>query len=94
MKALQSVGQIIAEVLKQLDNDRCMCVCVSVAACVTFQNISPSSYCQSIIGPPLYCRMPSEIGQVKVDSGCPSILGYDYTNHYASVAEGSRSAGL
>ena len=29
IKALQSVGQIIGEVLKQLDEERCECTCIT-----------------------------------------------------------------
>jgi 26S proteasome regulatory subunit T4 len=30
IKALQSVGQIIGEVLKQLDDERCLCPCLAM----------------------------------------------------------------
>lgn len=47
IKALQSVGQIIAEVLKQLDKERC-----------TFIRLTRLSHCQVLKWASLYCRMP------------------------------------
>lgn len=40
IKALQSVGQIIGEVLKQLDDERCKCLC----AIITDLNFSDFKY--------------------------------------------------
>lgn len=46
LKALQSVGQIIGEVLRQLDEERCKCdfACCS-SSCSYFESIKWSSLC-------------------------------------------------
>jgi 26S proteasome regulatory subunit T4 len=49
IKALQSVGQIIGEVLKQLDDERCELL--SRIPLVTSANVKLYSYRQSLFGP-------------------------------------------
>lgn len=46
IKALQSVGQIIGEVLKQLDEERCRC---SPTLCCKRMLMKPHSYCQRFV---------------------------------------------
>ena len=54
IKAVQSVGQIIAEVLKQLDDERCELVKLLLVATVDLFG----SYCQGVFWSPL-CRLVS-----------------------------------
>lgn len=59
IKALQSVGQIIGEVLKQLDEERCELAFPLCA--VTVQQLTlDTSYRQGIIRTPLRRRLPIE----------------------------------
>ena len=53
IKALQSVGQIIGEVLKQLDDERCM---LSSLACFATL-LTEFSHCQSFFGSKICCRL-------------------------------------
>jgi ATP-dependent 26S proteasome regulatory subunit len=57
IKALQSVGQIIGEVLKQLDEERCKCQRVFNLG---KSSTNSSSHCQSVVRSPLCRRMPFE----------------------------------
>jgi ATP-dependent 26S proteasome regulatory subunit len=61
IKALQSVGQIIGEVLKQLDEERCAYRAVTCRPKNRPQEIandSTRSHCESFIRSPICCRLP------------------------------------
>lgn len=80
IKALQSVGQIIGEVLKQLDEERCefhfptlrngrLCLATSTILICTLH-----SYRQSFVWPSIRCWLSVEGRQSKIktrDAGCP-----------------------
>jgi ATP-dependent 26S proteasome regulatory subunit len=70
IKALQSVGQIIGEVLKQLDDERCECDRhVDLWRVSKSDNaLLESSYRQSLIRPALRCRMPFESRQSEAEA--------------------------
>jgi ATP-dependent 26S proteasome regulatory subunit len=55
IKALQSVGQIIGEVLKQLDDERCKCFFAYFH--FNFVDFKSSSYRQSLIWSSICCRL-------------------------------------
>lgn len=67
IKALQSVGQIIGEVLKQLDDERCMFYLGNVSS-LTGMLIVTSSYRQSIIWSSICGRLQVKSGQDKVEA--------------------------
>lgn len=71
IKALQSVGQIIGEVLKQLDDERCKFRLGNVFS-HTAVLIVTSSYRQSIIWPSICRRLQVKSGQGKVKAGYKS----------------------
>ena len=56
IKALQSVGQIIGEVLKQLDEERCWFCPRGLADCLMLT--SATSHCQSFFRSSLCRRLP------------------------------------
>lgn len=71
IKALQSVGQIIGEVLKQLDEERCTILSItqgrlpvganSLGHCQRFYSLTSSSHCshrQGLLRPSLCRRLP------------------------------------
>lgn len=62
IKALQSVGQIIGEVLKQLDEERCT---FSRNSCIVLPYLMPpqltrTSHCQGLVRTQICCRLPFE----------------------------------
>lgn len=62
IKALQSVGQIIGEVLKQLDEERCTFTrnsCVDLSSFMPRQ-LTRTSHCQGLVWTQIRCRLPFE----------------------------------
>lgn len=66
IKAVQSVGQIIGEVMKQLDSDRCtpMVFPTIVVYTNTFR-----SHCESILGSAIRCLLPPNPTSRKAEDG-------------------------
>lgn len=89
IKALQSVGQIIGEVLKQLDEERCMFI--TTGYCIGSISLTRRSYREGIIRTTLCCWMPVKGRQGEVETGNSSCAGYDNTHHHANAASRSRS---
>ena len=61
IKALQSVGQIIGEVLKQLDEERCKCIVIlrRLKSCIhRLLMVFNYSHRESFVWPPVCCRLP------------------------------------
>lgn len=88
IKALQSVGQIIGEVLKQLDDERC-------EFDIAIANISDVySYCQSIIRSEICGWMQVEGGQGEAQARNACGTRYDDTHDNAHAATGSRPVGV
>lgn len=97
IKALQSVGQIIGEVLKQLDEERCMSLSslisllgallwlFSVASLSCIAN-SVFSHCQSIFRTPICRRLPFQGRQGQAETRNPCRSRYDNTYHHADAA--------
>ena len=91
MKALQSVGQIIAEVLKQLDDERCpfvfllyllYLICILCLYCLY-------SHCQVVVGAAVRRRVPAEAVAAaatwaETAAGLPRLTRYDDADDYAS----------
>ena len=103
IKALQSVGQIIGEVLKQLDEERCTYPTVSsVLADITDKILKrgdevsnfPYSYCQGIIGSSVCRWLPFKGRQGQDEAGYSCSPGYDDAYHYANASTRGRSSGL
>lgn len=72
IKALQSVGQIIGEVLKQLDEERCECptrLCFLEGGGSDSLFLLKSSYRQSLVRSTLRRRMPFESRQGEAEAG-------------------------
>jgi hypothetical protein len=82
IKAVQSVGQIIGEVMKQLDDERCMYneprTCMQAAHTTCYP-----SHCESFIRSPICCLLPSSITSCQAQSWYTSIARYDNTDHHA-----------
>ena len=68
IKAVQSVGQIIGEVMKQLDDDRCMYNTIHFEFRLTALLLS---YCESLIGPTLCGLIPTNTSRRKIENGHP-----------------------
>jgi hypothetical protein len=93
IKALQSVGQIIGEVLKQLDDERCMWYPgrhVSDGVSLT----KHPSHRESLLRPKICCRMPVQGRQSKAETRNPCRSRHDHPDHHANVASRSRSLGV
>ena len=91
IKALQSVGQIIGEVLKQLDEERCM---FNVQSTIHQQMLTLFSYRQSIIWSSIRRRLPLEGRQGEAQTRHESCPRYDYPHNHANAAPRSRSSCL
>lgn len=92
IKALQSVGQIIGEVLKQLDDERCMAFLIRILATGRlssfehFLTICEHSYCQGVFRTAVCRRLPVKGRQGKTKAGDPCGFGYDDAHNHADVA--------
>lgn len=87
IKALQSVGQIIGEVLKQLDEERCKLFCPPSRHLAYRRSLTLCySHCQSLLRTSICCRMQikSRKGQVEARDSCGA--RYDYAHYYENVA--------
>ncbi len=100
IKALQSVGQIIGEVLKQLDEERCEFLISKImarqrpSAPPQIANLCCASYCQSFVWSPVCCWLPVESRQSQVETRHARCSRHDYTYHNANAAPRSRPACL
>ena len=72
IKALQSVGQIIGEVLKQLDEERCECHkfrTSKISVCERDRiDQYHRSHRQSVVWPSIRCWLPIESGQGQIET--------------------------
>lgn len=93
IKALQSVGQIIGEVLKQLDEERCKSL---IHHKTTSNNVADllGSHCESIIGTSICRRLPIEAGKVEAQARSKSSTGHDNTHNHAHATTRSRPFGV
>lgn len=94
IKALQSVGQIIGEVLKQLDEERCEHHLIKTSLSLPrlkykFANTIDPSHRQSIIRSPLCRWLSIEGGQGQAETRHPRRSRYDHSYHNANAASRS-----
>lgn len=82
IKALQSVGQIIGEVLKQLDEERCECHPRTYFLMIAVLTVL-RSHCQSIIRATICGRLPIQGRQVEAEARCTSRPRHDNTHYHA-----------
>lgn len=100
IKALQSVGQIIGEVLKQLDDERCEYLNasklqnVAVYSRTVLKLIPDCSHCQGFVWPPVCRWVPFQGRQGQVEARYPRRSRYDYPHNYANAPKRSGSARL
>jgi ATP-dependent 26S proteasome regulatory subunit len=71
IKALQSVGQIIGEVLKQLPDERCKFAPACPIEMPSHSDPSPRSHRQGLFWPPLCRRLPIQARQGQAEAGHP-----------------------
>lgn len=97
IKALQSVGQIIGEVLKQLDEERCMYIIFviflldfypgnSICCMLACMANNSFSHRQGIIRTPICRRLPFQGRQGQAQTRNPCRSRYDNTYNYAHAA--------
>ena len=79
IKAVQSVGQIIGEVMKQLDDERCTCLSQKSGNLIN----QPFSYCESIFRPTLRCFVPAHSSSCETQSRHTRVAGHDHLDHNA-----------
>ena len=91
IKALQSVGQIIGEVLKQLDEERCEQLSLdlnagssTVSSGINLLTIM-KSHRQSFIWSPIRCRLPFKSRQGQAQARYSSRSRHDDTHNNAHV---------
>ena len=91
IKALQSVGQIIGEVLKQLDEERCkyrngarLPPSVETSPCGT-TDMSDHSHRQSIFGSSICCWLSVQGRQDEIKTRHPCCPRHDYSYNNANV---------
>ena len=97
IKALQSVGQIIGEVLKQLDEERCTFSSPFFALFWIWVNstqLTVYSHCQGILRAPICRRLSFQGRQVQVEARNPCRSGYDNAYYHADAATRSRPHGV
>ena len=99
IKALQSVGQIIGEVLKQLDEERCQFETLSLkphhrSPPIPGLLIRFNSHRQSLIRSPLRRWLSIESRQSKAEARHSRRPRYDYPDNNANVTARSRSSSL
>jgi ATP-dependent 26S proteasome regulatory subunit len=68
IKAVQSIGQIIGEVMKQLDDERCAHPLILASGC----GLIPSSHRQGVVWPPLRGFVPADSsgGEAEIWHSC------------------------
>ena len=91
IKALQSVGQIIGEVLKQLDEERCEC-CLPLLLLLVLKlanDKNHNSHRQGLLGTQIRRRLPIESRQVQAQARHPRDTGHDDPDYYAHAASRS-----
>ena len=86
IKAVQSVGQIIGEVMKQLDDERCTSHSISTGRKSSHSAIN--SYCESVVGTALCCVVQTDSPCGKAQGWDTSVARYDNTNRHADIASG------
>lgn len=89
IKALQSVGQIIGEVLKQLDEERCEHSIPFGSDCYLFVDTNSSSHRQSLVRSSICRRLPVQSRQVKAETRHPCRSRYDHAYYNADAASRS-----
>ena len=91
IKALQSVGQIIGEVLKQLDDERCKTECLAPDR---LAELTATSHRQSFFGSEIRRRLSIQGRQVKAEAGNACGARHDDSNHHENAASRGRSSCL
>lgn len=87
IKALQSVGQIIGEVLKQLDEERCRSPMIHFWKLDDGQTqLTLHSHRQGIIGTAIRRRLSLKGRQGQDEAGYTCSPRYDNTHHHANAA--------
>lgn len=88
IKALQSVGQIIGEVLKQLDDERCKPGPIKESI-LELCLLPTYSHCQGVFRSQICCWLQIESRQGQAETRNQSCSGHDYTNYHAHVTSRS-----
>lgn len=86
IKALQSVGQIIGEVLKQLDEERCKLRGHKWEQKMESTVLTNGSHCESIIRTALCRRLPLKGRQGEAEAGHKSSARYDDAYYHAHAS--------
>ena len=98
IKALQSVGQIIGEVLKQLDEERCKSKQMDAVnegyGSYSVLYLLSLSYRQSLIRPSIRCRLPIKSRQSQAKARNTGRVRYDYSHYHANATARSRPLGI
>lgn len=95
IKALQSVGQIIGEVLKQLDEERCTSPEAHLFTCyLQSRNLTSFSHRQGVIGTAIRGWLSVEGRQGEDEAGHSCGPGYDNTHYHANATSRGRPYGL
>jgi hypothetical protein len=92
IKALQSVGQIIGEVLKQLDEERCTVIRERIRKLI--QQLICKSHCQGFVRTQIRRRLPLESRQAEVEARHTCCSRYDDSHDHEDAAERGRSVGV
>ena len=90
IKALQSVGQIIAEVLRQLDEDRCQFRFRAFTMYVLMSKMD--SHRQGLIGSPLCSQLSISRLENETQAWCSRGSRHDDPYHHAHTASRGRSS--
>jgi len=93
LKAVQSVGQIVAEILKQLDDERCASLDHRPGQYLTLTPMT-SSYREGIFWSPLRCFIPPCPTPRQAQDGHKSFARHDNPHHHAYLAERGRPASV
>ena len=85
LKALQSAGQIVGEVLRQLDEERCTCTTCAIV-------LTKCSHCQSLQRSSLCCWLQNQGKQGRLETWHPCGFGHDHLDHHESSPKRSWSS--
>ena len=86
IKALQSVGQIIGEVLKQLDEERCELHRNEGTNGLLDLMLTSASHCKGVIGTVICGRLPLKGRQGEAEAGHKSGARHDHPHNHAHAA--------
>lgn len=82
IKALQSVGQIVGEVLKQLDDERCGLSSHSTCRPRADATLS-SSHREGVLWPALRCRLQERSPEAQAQERSARLARHDDPDHHA-----------